>query len=143
MRCPDCNKFVGLELQDPEEQTLDVDKDGNVSGSVRIVRNCSECNQELKEAGLDIEVSVADEIEAHRKEHPECKDSELSVKADLEPVEDMQTTDRRGNRIKNPRYMKSLFGARADITVTCDHCGAEFTTEWQDTVSASSMDELA
>jgi hypothetical protein len=55
MRCPDCNKFVSLETQEPEVSDLQVehnppaDKQSEhtftITGSVRIVRVCGECGR--------------------------------------------------------------------------------------------------
>jgi len=138
MRCPDCNKFVGLEMQDPEGD-VEVDADGRVTGNVRIVRNCSECNQELKEANLEINnEDRVDDIAEHRKT---CKETELEVEATFDSIEEVVNKSKTGRPITNPRYMKTLFGASADITITCK-CGETFLSSWDDKIQASAMEEL-
>ena len=49
MRCPDCNKFVSFDEGEPKVQSIEIDTSG-VKCEVRIVMNCGECGQELKEA---------------------------------------------------------------------------------------------
>lgn len=52
MRCPDCNKFVSIEIAEPELE-LEV-SDGEVTGTVRLVQICAECNTELAEANIEV-----------------------------------------------------------------------------------------
>lgn len=54
MRCPGCEKFVSLEMGDPEVQDSNVDTDGTVTITVRIVRTCADCGEEMKEATLEM-----------------------------------------------------------------------------------------
>lgn len=145
MRCPDCNKFVSLELQDPEVSDLQVehlepeDKAGehrfNITGNVRIVRNCGECGQELKEANLEIDQEVelgentldAAAVELHRT----LDLSDATVEEDgVDSIEE-----------GGGRYAKSYFGATVHFTVYLDKT-AIASGEWSDKVAASEMDEL-
>jgi len=51
MRCPDCNKFVSMETQEPEINTLEVENcDGEITVTIdgRTLRNCADCGTELK-----------------------------------------------------------------------------------------------
>jgi hypothetical protein len=62
MRCPDCNKFVGLETGEPEAE-LDVEvaddnQSAHVTGTVRVFRNCADCGVELKETTFEIDEEV-------------------------------------------------------------------------------------
>ncbi len=72
-RCPDCNKFVSLETQDPEIE-LEIDDDGadsttaTISGSVRVVRQCADCGTEMTEANFDIDERVENVPEAKTTE---------------------------------------------------------------------------
>jgi len=68
MRCPDCNKFVSFEENEPEVESIDVDGDRNVTATVRIVNSCGECGQELKEATLDMEKSFEHECPEEKVE---------------------------------------------------------------------------
>jgi hypothetical protein len=146
MRCDSCNKFVGLELnEEPEEESLDVNEDGVVTGDVRIVRTCMECSQELKDAHFTVDVDLSAEVAAHRADYPGIKadeHDELSVEWEsLSVGEARQTQDRHGKRISNPRYQKTLFVVDGVVRVTCK-CGETFTDNWTDHVQASGMDEL-
>ena len=148
MRCPDCNKFVSFDTDSDPESDINVDDVGNVDGSCRIVNTCQDCGTELKEATLEIEASVEDDVEKHRKEHGWSGEGEvpeghrsLSVEAEMSRTERMQSHDRRGKLIRNRRYMKHLYGAEGSITVTCE-CGETFSTQWSDEVSGSGMEEM-
>lgn len=57
MRCPDCSKFVSMDMSYPElESNLEFDTEmQTVTGTVRIERNCAECGTPLKEGQLDAE----------------------------------------------------------------------------------------
>lgn len=123
MRCPNCNKFVSLELGEPELQDISYDR-GVVTISVRIVRTCADCGEELKEAILDME---------HQCEIPEEYQS-----ADLGVEEDgIESTEEGGGR-----YKKSYFGAIVTFKVTTDDGKEVYTGETSDSVAASYMDEL-
>jgi hypothetical protein len=125
MRCPDCSKFVGLDMADPEVGDLEVGEDGTVTCEVRIVRTCAECGQELKEANFSLEAQVP--VEGHEGEGHELSVEESSV----EPIEE-----------GGGRYAKSYYGATVNATVTCS-CGKfKEDVELSDKCSASGMDEL-
>ena len=57
-RCPDCNKFMSTNFEDPEIEEMEIDDEGYVSGSVRFVLACEECGTELREAHSDIDFQV-------------------------------------------------------------------------------------
>src|SRR5690348_2193982 len=56
MRCPECNKFAAYDDSTEPEVEVEVDEDGNVTGSARIVLTHDECGTELKETTFDIDV---------------------------------------------------------------------------------------
>jgi hypothetical protein len=124
MRCPDCNKFVGLEFQDPEVNDLEY-SGGQVLGNVRLVRTCSECSQELKDAALDIEATVDPKWAEKHDGH------DISVEFEPEQIEE-----------GGGRYKKAFFGAGGTITVTCSDCNESTEVEWSDKVAASDMEEI-
>jgi RNase P subunit RPR2 len=144
MRCPDCNKFVPFGTDTEPEVDAEVDDDGEITGTVRIVLTCEECGQELKEASFDINADCCAEVEQHRKDNPKCEETKtLSVEdGGFELTTRTETTDRHGKPIKNSRYMKSFYGASGDFTVTCDECGETFTVHFEDEIQASGMDEM-
>lgn len=62
MRCPDCNKFTGLETEfesiDGEE--ISADENGfNITFSATVNRNCAECGNLLKQATYEFEEEEA------------------------------------------------------------------------------------
>jgi hypothetical protein len=144
MRCPNCQKFVSLEMQEPEVSDLNVTYTGDVAyaktfsitGSVRIVRTCADCGQELKDATLDIEHDGAlGENVSHTPEDLKRwveKDlSDATVEAD-----DVSSIEESGGR-----YAKSFFGARVAMNI---RLGDETVASvaWSDKIAASAMDEM-
>jgi len=135
MRCPDCNKFTGLEMREPEvTQDPEIDADGHVTAEVRIVRECSDCGTELKEASLSLEGDVEAELV---KEHS-GEGHELSVEQ-----EDVEATER-NTPAKKPRYSKAFFGAEMTVAVICSCKDDEPVAKvhMSDEVQASAMDEM-
>lgn len=137
MRCPDCNKFVSFDTEtDPEEESIDVTPQGEVSAVVRIVNMCQECGNYLKEATLEME-GVA-EIDHDAK----CKESELEVSVDnWSRTDRRQTTDRHGKPIKSHRYQRQYYGAEGTAHVVCA-CGASADVPLSGEVMASGMEEM-
>ena len=81
MRCPDCNKFVGNEENEPEVESVEVDDEGHVNAEVRIVNACAECGTDLTEATLSMD-GEADTIPCS------CKPEDRELEAE-EAVERM------------------------------------------------------
>lgn len=137
-KCPSCNKFCGLEMQDPEVQQMDVESkidDGkvflNITGDIRIVRNSECCGDEIKESSFNFEEEF--EIKGHLEgEH------EFSIdEGDINPTED-----------GGGRYKKSYYGVEWMPEITCS-CGqpVELTEDdksisFIDQVAASEMEDL-
>ena len=108
-RCPDCNRFVSVEMAEPE---LDLELgDGEVTGSVRLVQTCADCGTELAEANLDV-------AQSFEFEHDQdgC-DGDL-----LLSDEEVESDDRYEGQ---GRYAKHFYGANITATVSCDKCGVE------------------
>jgi hypothetical protein len=57
-RCPGCNKFPAYQAEDPEVETLEVDDEGNVTGTVHLTVVSECCNETMREASLDIATQV-------------------------------------------------------------------------------------
>lgn len=149
MRCPDCNKFVSYDEQEPE---LSVDlQDGNITGSVRVVLPCAECGTELKEQEFDVDIDckdfhdcAADEPEGGWSEDEEqfsLQDEQADFLTDVR-TEYWDKKAKKYRPIKNSRYMTTYYGASLAFTVKCNRCEEEFevTEELKD--SASSFSEL-
>lgn len=139
MRCPDCNKFVSLETQDPEADSLEVaesinDGNVNVTGTVRLVRTCGDCGTEMKETSLDIDQDI--EIEAW-KTGDKLTDLEISESG-------IESTETGGGR-----YQKNMIGFKLEVEVTGKIIRGkkeiEFTqsSTLEDATPASSFDEMA
>lgn len=138
MRCPDCNKFVGYEEAEPE---VDVDYDGltGVSIRARIANVCDQCGTELKEAELEWEEDISDQLKAHK-----CTGEDFSAEET-----NSERITRSGNFKKgifvpaSGRYAKMFYGASVDVKISCNECGEEVhTLTVEDYVQASSMEEL-
>ena len=132
MRCPSCNKFAPLEFQEPELEG-EVSLDGcHVSATVRIVRTTECCNEDAKEATLEMGEDIDENlIAAHTGDG-----HELEIEA-----EDPQQLEEGGGR-----YAKSYFGATIDYSLrcSCQAVGAEplHTGQLSDKVAASEMEEM-
>lgn len=146
-KCPDCNKFCGLEMQDPEVNDLDLtiydaeegedERTGSVSWDVRIVRNSECCGAEVKESYF----CSAGDITIYGHTGEEC---ELTIEeTSCEPTEE-----------GGGRYAKSYYGCILEGEITCscgkpvvikDFGGTAFegnAVTIGDKVAASEMDEL-
>ena len=137
MRCPDCNKFASFDTESEPEINADVDEDGIVTGTCRIVNTCAECGTDLTAADLDIYISVEDDVIEHRKT---CEKKSLEVEVTGERTDRMENKSRTGKIIKNPRYMKHMYGADLRAVVTCE-CGVSWEAEDSVEVQGSGMEE--
>ena len=126
-RCPSCNKFASYDELDPEVE-LDIDADGVVSGTVRIVNASQCCAEEMRETVFD--VAWTDGAEGHEE-----KDGhELSVE---------ETSSSRTMRAEGKgRYAKTFYGALVEFTVRCTCEKYEVQGTWEDDIQASAMDEM-
>ncbi len=122
-RCPSCETMVGLETSDPEVDDLNY-SGSTITGSVRIVRICVECGEELKETTLEIHEEVENFCDSDEDGH------------DVEVEENLSILEEGGGR-----YKKSYYGAEGTLHLKCS-CGKTFDVEWSDKVAASSMDDL-
>lgn len=138
-RCPDCNKFVGLEMGDPEAEIEisnfgDLDEktgeqEFNLSGDVRLVLNCGECSSEMKEASCEV-----DQMITFTHKNPKCPGV---VELEVEAEGTARFTD-----AKNPRYVKHFYGAELRYKLTCPECGAEDEDTGSVECQASEFEDL-
>src|SRR3990167_8079224 len=132
-RCPECNKFVGIELAEPEVDSLEAEipdeacpEEGMLTGEVRLVKACAECSAELEEANLDIE-------EEFTIKHEEgCKGEGLTAEGDLSPSD---STEGKG------RGTRTFYGVEGAIRVSCS-CGADVEVEVKVEEQASVFESL-
>ena len=139
MRCPDCNKFVGYEEQDPEVESLEI-SDGHVDAVVRIVNVCQDCSTELKEAQLDMSEDVSADLQNHREE---CKHKDQMTGEDESDFNVDGTHEERDQKVEGKgRGAKTFYGARVGFKINCSHCSEGVGEgELEEFVQASSMDE--
>lgn len=123
-RCPDCNKFVSLETQEPEVESLELDVVRNADGPVgllvtaeiKIIRACQECGTEIRTATLSFEQDLGPSIRAG-----------LSKDCMVDHVADMQESstdeERAAQAAKDKADNERGFGIHmhADGTETDEH----------------------
>ena len=142
MRCPQCNRFVPYDAEvDPEEQNAPSATDSTFTASYRRVLNCEWCGEELKEATIEFDYDFSGDEPTVKGKESKGHEHEWEISCDVDPSTSSQTTDRRGRKITNPRYMKTLYGVCLDVELTCE-CGQKMEFDLEESCSASSMDEL-
>lgn len=132
-RCADCNKWVSLETDEPQEDSIDVSDDGVVSIDVTVSRNCADCGTEMKNYNFQTEDQI-DESWVAEHAHDDAQDNghgEWSVE-----TSDLESTETGGGR-----YSKNMIGFSCTATVTCK-CGATTDVILSDSVSASEFEEV-
>mgnify|MGYP001574930305 FL=1 len=123
--CQSCTKFVSLEPGEPEDNGIDTDEEGNISGSVRLSLVCADCGQDMAES----EVTLEDNVEVEHKDG--CTSSDLSLDDLTVSMEDEG----------GGRFSRHLYYLEASFTVRCATCGAEAEeTLTSEKVAASSFD---
>lgn len=143
MRCPDCNRFVSQNIEEPtidddlalekEEITHDPqipfppDFEVTISCSAQVVLTCAECGTELKEAYLDLEHKTT--INSRHYEH------ELDVSQST--LDSIERSEGKG------RGTKTFYGAEVGFEVRCVDCDILLCAEsMSEEVQSSHMDEL-
>jgi len=137
MRCPDCNRFVGNEEQDPEINEIFVGDDGHVTVEARIVNACQDCGTELTEATFSLEGEV--DLNKHQGEgHEVDAEEESSTRTSRSGYFDKK----KGWVPSGGRYAKTFYGLSVEIGVTCS-CGEPIDSiTLEDEIQASGMDSL-
>jgi hypothetical protein len=130
-RCPDCGKFVSLEMGDPEVEEPTIDEGGQISVEVRLVLNCAECSTVMKETNLTLE-DVSEEAAKHMEEHQNDPDHELVVEYqdNAEMGDDYRAVHRNGKPLDTKkrvpmRYMTHYYNVTLGCSVSCT-CGETF-----------------
>lgn len=134
-RCPDCNKFVGLETE-IEETSVEVEENGELKVEARVYRICAECGTEMKEAYLDgsvmLDILEPDWWDKHSGEDDQALHGEYEAS-----MEDLEYIESGGGR-----YAKNVIGFSAEVNVKC-RCGDEITVNVSsEGIPASEFDEL-
>ncbi len=139
MRCPECNKFVSMEAGDPEVEDITI-LDDEVKCTVRLVVNCAECGNELKEYMSEPSELLQDKLykatgyDEHFDEEGEPIGDECEMMVEETGVEPMDKIEKR----------KTLHGAEINYEVKCT-CSKGVTfcegTLESDYVATSDMEE--
>lgn len=141
-KCPSCNHFCPVEQGDAE-LNLDVgegenDKQGEISGEVRLVLTSGCCGDEIAET-----VVYIDDASAKGKitfDHPITSANgkhEVVIEA-----EDSEPCDRYDGKPGTPaRYQRHYYGADVTLTVACK-CGWKEELQFTVEESASGFDDL-
>jgi predicted nucleic acid-binding Zn-ribbon protein len=122
VRCPDCNKFTGLENGDAQVNDLDADESGgtiSVRGSVEMERTCADCGQTLKTFSGDLEGDIEwSDFDGFSDLPEKCREAleagSLDITFDVEEVD--TSVDESGGG----RYKKNIITAVVDVIVKCD-----------------------
>lgn len=163
-RCPDCQKFVGLEQADPEVDSVEITSAGEINpetgeqaievgGDVRLVLNCAECSSEMKEANLTLEGEVTfthSKVDkrpegASMSEPPEDTESVMcdATEEDFEvEVDSSEPTDAYRPEGRPARYQTHYYGVEVTVRVKCNKCAAEDTFDIDVEESAGSFEEM-
>jgi hypothetical protein len=146
--CPTCHKFPALEAEAEVQSGPDVAEDGTATASVRVVKKCGGCSEEIKDYTFELESGelIGDDLDAGpcvEDEGPgHIWESADGATPEAEVTERMQTKDRHGRAIKRARYMRSYTGVTMDVAVVCTVCKAEASVRLEDEDSNGSFDEL-
>jgi hypothetical protein len=115
---------VSIELAEPEINDLSYD-DGEISLTVRLVKTCMECGEELAEAYPEATATI-DHLEDHLD----------SIEVDEINIEQVDRMEGHG------RYAKMFYGADVTVEWKCHKCGKGDTVEMHVEEQASYFDEL-
>lgn len=122
-RCPGCNKFAGLELQEPEVNDENFDGDsGQIAAEVRIVRTSTCCGEEMKEATLELEGDASSEIDdwiARKLEEEGLDEGEDEAGDDTETGEEAEEREE-ANRDRAERREAREAELREGLEMTLD-----------------------
>lgn len=129
-RCPECNKWVSLETKEPEVNSVDIDE-LTISTEVRVVRNCVDCDTEMKSMDFNTEKEIEDEswLEVHG---PNEDGKYPEGHGDFKISEGSSSMAESGGG----RYAKNMIGYDLTVTVTCK-CGTTLDVEIHDEEAAS------
>mgnify|MGYP005843340829 CR=1 FL=1 len=133
-RCPSCERFVPVELAEPEEESLEVTLDdqdrsrGAVTLEVRLVKACADCGEELEEAPVALEKGFT---LAHADG---CGGvAEVEASAELQPA----------SRVEGKgRGARTYYGVDANVLVACTKCKAKAEVEMFGEEQASAFEPL-
>lgn len=137
-RCTSCNKMCSLTVEEPEEQSIDIEgtEEPTVTAQVRIERRSECCGDSVKEVIFDFEMAVvayhekdSDDVVDYRK----CTQTEGHEWELDDPTYD--TVEEGGGR-----YAKSYYGVVINVDATCKGCELRATFEDSEKCAASEFE---
>lgn len=118
-RCTSTMKFASYDEPEAEWYSDPDVSDHTIEAVIRIVRPCAECGEEMAEIELDVSADF-DPCPFEAEDKP-C-DYELDAD-DPEPFDESGPTTKTLKNGKvvpiNPRYVKTFYGAEAEVRITC------------------------
>jgi hypothetical protein len=112
MKCPSCNKFCGLEMQEPEVNNVEFDAADldsiTLSVEVRILRNSECCGDEIKEYTFNTDADLDDEL-VEKMKALRATDPDVDFEASEGQVEALEES--------GGRYSKSYFGFNMTVEI--------------------------
>lgn len=143
-RCPDCAKFVSVELQvEVDNCELEADDSGShtVRAQTRLVLTCADCGNEVAEANAEAEEEFEHNHEEDLQEAPgSC--AEWDADEALELTDDCPEGEPEERWEGKGRYAKHFYGAAIPVEIKCKTCGAEFGGTIHVEEQASSFESL-
>jgi hypothetical protein len=112
MKCPSCNKFCGLEMQDPENQNIEFDAADldsiTLSVEVRILRNSECCGDEIKEYTFNTDAEIDDDL-VEKMKAIRATDPDVEFEANEGQLEALEES--------GGRYKKSFYGFNMTVEI--------------------------
>lgn len=122
MRCPNCNKFVGMENGDPEVDNIEASADGDsihVTATATGYRNCAECSTQLKSLCVDFEDDVALDKFDGWKDLPEPERAKFIAALEGGKLElEAESSSGEASESGGGRYAKNMITTALDYTLT-------------------------
>jgi len=147
-RCPDCNKFVGVDSSEEPQVDLNVDEQGNVDVTAEIANNCDQCGTTMFTGSLDGTVDASEIVEPDGMTLTAWLDTLTPAQKDSMELEVNESgTDRTDRYEGKGRGARHFYGCQVDfeVVLTYDNGNAEesktFSGKWNDDMQASSMDQ--
>ena len=135
MRCPDCNKFVGMENGDLEVNDLSIDVDGQINCEASLPRNCAECSTELKRGEFQVDDQL--DLGSEEEQCPNAPATDGEKHHDFAIVELSNDVSESGGG----RYKKNMIGFDVEYEVTCSRCELKVKGSIGDAMQASAFEE--
>lgn len=129
-RCEECQKFVSLQTEEPEDYGLDI-SGLSLTGEISMARSCMDCGGEMKEYIFDVEIELSDFWPEGWPDISEGREISLGDYS-LSEVEEVKRQFSREIL---------LVGYELEATVSVEDLG-DFQVMYRDTVQASEFEEL-